>query len=146
MFCRPSDSSTWEATKHASHDPLTLAMWICIHAALIDIAKSLSFRNKIAWVFESRLQAQVLTINCAALKQTSQNILRGYCHVLARPVGFHKTHRISRDLVPRDLVTFLMSSVCLHVHFTAPSCLLSFIAASELLWNFPNGRKYGVRE
>ncbi len=34
--------------------------------------------------------------------------MRGYRHVLARPVGSRETHQISRDLVPRDLVTSLI--------------------------------------
>ncbi len=40
----------------------------------------------------------------------SLHILRGYLHVLVRPVGSRKTHRISRDLVPRDLVTSLVKA------------------------------------
>ncbi len=96
---RPSDSSTGAATKRASHAPLTLTMWNSLNRA-----ESLSFRNKIAWVFESRSQVQFVTINGAALK----NILRGYRHVLARPVGSRETHQISRDLVPWDLVTSLL--------------------------------------
>ncbi len=46
---RPSDSSTWAVTKHASHTP---GHSRC-EAVLIDIAESLSSKNKNAWVFES---------------------------------------------------------------------------------------------
>ncbi len=34
--------------------------------------------------------------------------LRGYCHVLVRPVRSRETHRISQHFVPRDLVTPLL--------------------------------------
>ncbi len=47
--------------QRASQAPLTLVK------QSIDIAESLSFRNKNVWVFESRSQVQFLTINCAAL-------------------------------------------------------------------------------
>ncbi len=80
---QPSDSSTWAAAKCASHAPMTQSC----ETVLIDIAESLSFRNKIAWVFESRSQVQFLKMNCAVLIYTLLNILREYRHVLARHIG-----------------------------------------------------------
>ncbi len=69
---------------------LTLHWHLPCETVLIDItlAELLSFRNKIAWVFESRSQVQFLTINGAALMETLLNICIKYSRS-------RKTYRIS---------------------------------------------------
>ncbi len=52
------------------------------------------------------------------------NIVKIFCEDIVRPVGSRETHQVSRDLVPRDLVTSLMKR-----HDNGLTCLIGSVCS-----------------